>query len=135
MRGVGDFQLDEGISLTFELNGLASLASRAAEEHIAVTHVLEHYRAIVCGMMILFHFFIFLFVLKRLSLNRVGNTATHGLTIRTAKLVQIERITKFLFEFFRNAAQFRLFLMVRGTNKRTKYQIYLNIFERKYLRT
>ena len=58
VRGAGDFQLDEGISLAFELNGLVGLASGAAEEHIAIAHVLEHDGAIVFGMDVLLHVFI-----------------------------------------------------------------------------
>ena len=60
VRGVTDFELVEGISFAFELDGVVCLCRRAAEEHIAVAHVLEHYGAIVFGMKSFFHFVLFL---------------------------------------------------------------------------
>jgi hypothetical protein len=57
VRGVRDFQLNYRISLALELNGIVGLASRAAQEHIAVAHVLEHNSTIVFGMNALFHIF------------------------------------------------------------------------------
>ena len=56
VRGVTDFQLDQGISFAFKLNCVVALSGRAAQEHIAVAHVLEHYGTIVVGMNTLFHF-------------------------------------------------------------------------------
>jgi hypothetical protein len=70
VRGVTDFQLNHGISLAFEFNCVRALSSRAAQEHIAVAHVLEHYGAIVFGMDSFFHF-LFCFVLPNFRNRKV----------------------------------------------------------------
>jgi hypothetical protein len=59
VRGVTDFQLDQGIGLALKLDCLGALCCRAAQEHIAVAHVLEHYGAIVVWMDSFFHFLVF----------------------------------------------------------------------------
>ena len=56
VRSVGDFQLNERIGLTFELDGLVGLAGRAAEEHVTVAHVLEHNGTVILWMKSFFHF-------------------------------------------------------------------------------
>jgi len=55
VRRVGDFQLNQRISLAFELNGFLCGHSGAAQEAIAIGHVLEDYRAIIVGMNTFFH--------------------------------------------------------------------------------
>ena len=55
VRAGGDFELHYGISLAFELHGVVRLGGGAAQEHVAITHVLEHDGAIVVGMNTLFH--------------------------------------------------------------------------------
>ena len=62
VRGVTDFQLDYWISLAFELDCLRSLCSATAEEHVAIAHVLEHYRTVVFGMNTFLHCFLFCYV-------------------------------------------------------------------------
>ena len=57
VRAAGDFQLHNGVGLAFELHGVCCLGGGAAEEHIAIAHVLEHHGAIVVGMNTLLHFF------------------------------------------------------------------------------
>ena len=59
VRGATDFQLEHGISLTFELNGFGCLGCGTAQKHVAVAHVLEYYRTIVFGMKSFFHCFVF----------------------------------------------------------------------------
>lgn len=55
VRTAGDFQLHYGILLTLEDYGVSGLASGAAQEHVAVAHVLEHNRAIILWMKSFFH--------------------------------------------------------------------------------
>lgn len=57
VRRAGDFHLNKGIGLTFELNSLFCLACGAGEEHITVAHVLEYHRTIVGRMDVFFHFY------------------------------------------------------------------------------
>ena len=59
MRGVGNLQLYYGIFLTLELNGLITLTSRAAQEHVAVAHILEHNGTIILWMKSFFHICMF----------------------------------------------------------------------------
>ena len=54
----GDFEFYYGVGLAFKLNGVVGLCCGAAEEHIAITHVLEDHRAIVVGMNTFFHCFV-----------------------------------------------------------------------------
>ena len=55
VRGAGDFEFDDGIGFAFELHGVIGLGGGAAQEHVAVAHVLEHNGTIVVGMNTLFH--------------------------------------------------------------------------------
>ena len=55
VRSRRDFELHQGISFAFELDGFRRFAGGAREEHIAVGHIFEDYGAIVFGMKILFH--------------------------------------------------------------------------------
>ena len=48
-----------GIFLTLELNGLITLTSRAAQEHVAVAHILEHNGTIILWMKSFFHICMF----------------------------------------------------------------------------
>ena len=53
--GVGDFKLDQRIGLAFELDGFLGGYGGAAQEAIAIGHVLEDNRAIIVRMNTFFH--------------------------------------------------------------------------------
>ena len=55
VRSVTDFELEEGISLAFELNGFLGGYGGAAQEAIAIGHVLEDNGAIIVRMNTFFH--------------------------------------------------------------------------------
>ena len=55
VRRVGDFQLDQRISLAFELNGFLGGYGGAAQEAIGIGHVLEDNGAIIVRMNTFFH--------------------------------------------------------------------------------
>ena len=55
VRAAGDLELHQRIGLAFEFHGVVRLCCGAAQEHIAIAHVLEHHGAIVVGMNTLFH--------------------------------------------------------------------------------
>ena len=65
VRGATDFQLYYGVSLALEFHGFGGFTSRAAQEHVAVAHVLEDNGTVVLGMNTFLHIFLFYFVFMR----------------------------------------------------------------------
>lgn len=83
VRGAGDFELYYGVFLAFEDDGVSGLASAAAEEHVAIAHILEYNGTIVFGMDTLFHgvvkVFVRLLIIKELLTQHAGNLPSeHG---------------------------------------------------------
>ena len=56
VRGVGDFDFYQWVSLTFKFHCLIRLACGLCKEHIAVGHIFEYDGAIVFWMNTFFHF-------------------------------------------------------------------------------
>jgi hypothetical protein len=63
VRAAGNFQFHYGVFFSLKLHCLRGFAGALREEHVAVAHVLEHYRAIILRMNVFFHFFIAIIIL------------------------------------------------------------------------